>query len=50
MHIRIGLPGGTLKIKSIGYLRSFEHERQVPVKKIGSLYFIWIPRGFQPKR
>ena len=41
MALRISLPGGTLKVKTYRELRVRERERKVPVKKMGSLYFIW---------
>jgi hypothetical protein len=41
MALRIPLPGGTLKMKVRRELRSRERERQVPVLKLGSLYFTW---------
>jgi hypothetical protein len=43
MALRIRLPGGTLKIKTYRELRVRERERRVPVRKLGSLYFIWWP-------
>ena len=50
MHLRLRLPGGTLKIKTIAFLRSFERERQVPVRQVGPFYLIWVPNGFQAER
>lgn len=45
MHMRFSLPGGTLKIKTESYLRTYERERRVPVYRMGDLYFIWLRRG-----
>ena len=42
MHIRIPLPGGLLKIEHERYLRASERERQFPMYRLGSTYFIWI--------
>ncbi len=39
---QIGLIGGTLKIKTSGWLQSYERKRQVPVWRIGRWYFIWM--------
>ncbi len=44
MRVRIPLPHGTLKIKDYRALRYRERERQVPVWKIGPVYFIWWSR------
>lgn len=41
-HYQVGLIGGTLKIKTQGWLQSYERKRQVPVWRIGRWYFIWI--------
>jgi hypothetical protein len=41
MALRFRLPGGILKVKTYRELRVRERERRVPVKKMGSLYFIW---------
>ncbi|MCC2690117.1 MAG: hypothetical protein K0S21_2920 [Rhizobiaceae bacterium] len=43
MAMRIRLPGGTLKFKSIRELRTRERDRLVPVLRLGSLYIIWWP-------
>ena len=41
MAIRLKLPGGTFKIKRYVELRDMERRRNVPVLRVGSLYFIW---------
>ncbi|MER8478450.1 hypothetical protein [Mesorhizobium sp. M1163] len=41
MTLRIRLPRGTLKVKTYRELRTREHDRRVPIMKVGSLYFIW---------
>lgn len=47
MHMRFSLPGGTLKIKTETYLRSYEREKRVPVYRMGDLYFIWLRKGVE---
>lgn len=45
MRMSLRLPGGTLKIKTYAYLRSYEREKKVPVYQVGDIYFIWLPAG-----
>ena len=40
---KLRLPGGSLKLKTLRQLRRREHERKVPVLKVGFLYVIWWP-------
>jgi len=42
MHpVRVSLPFGVLKIKASRHLRDNERRGMVPVRQIGSLYFVW---------
>ncbi len=42
MHpVQVSLPFGILKIKADRHLRDNERRGLVPVKRIGSLYFVW---------
>ena len=42
MHpVRVSLPFGILKIKASRHLRENERRGMVPVRQIGSLYFVW---------
>ena len=41
-HYQVGLIGGTLKIKTRGWLQSYERKREVPMVRLGRWYFIWI--------
>lgn len=41
MHIRIKLPGGTLRFKHRRYLRHRESAGMFPMWRIGEYYFIW---------
>lgn len=50
MTLRLRLPGGTLKIKGRRELRSVERYREVPVWKVGPLYFIWWRTGRGDRR
>lgn len=49
MHWNIPLLLGTLKVKTIQYMRRCELERRVPTRQIGSLYFIWWRKGLDPR-
>ena len=46
--IRIPLPGGVLKFKTIGRLRKDERGHRVPVKKVGDTYIVWRSHTKQP--
>jgi len=41
-RFQVGLFGGTLKIKTRGWLQSYERNGEVPVRRIGNWYFVWM--------
>lgn len=45
MAVRFKLPGGMLKLKRYGELRSAERRRDVPMLRIGRLFLVWWPSG-----
>ncbi|MGX1100488.1 hypothetical protein ACSSVZ_004550 [Amorphus sp. MBR-141] len=49
-HFHLYLPYGLLKVKTRRWLRDYERDRQVPVRRFAGWYFIWLRYSERERR